>query len=114
MTAKRLQMTHGLTRPEGEAEASRRSMTYEGMAYFAATGPAGATCRGCSNWLTEGWRADKGAMKGGLKDSPCAAFQKMKPTRRPPKVPHSAPACKYFEPREQEVRMTAPPIEAKF
>jgi hypothetical protein len=113
MVATRINFSDHLTKPEGDLEAQRRASTYAGMAYFAGTGQPGQTCRGCTHWLTEGWKPDKKHMKGTLKDSPCEVYVNMKPGRNPPKVPHNAWACKYFEPREQPVRIHAPDLGAK-
>ncbi len=109
--ASKIAFSDYLTRPEGDDESRRRAMTYVGMAHFAGSGPPGQTCRGCEHWLTNGWHADKMSHRGALKDSVCDAYVRMKgkaASKSTPKVPHSAWACRYFEPREQPVRLHAP------
>lgn len=73
--------------------ASKRKRTPPGMAFWAGTGPAGATCRGCEKWDSLGYYADCGL----LKDSPCAKYRSMMNGTQGDKLPHFTPACKYFE-----------------
>jgi hypothetical protein len=59
--------------------------SYEGMAHFAGSGPAGARCSGCKHWRG-----------GGLDNRACQQFVTMTGVRSK-LIPGSALACKYFE-----------------
>jgi hypothetical protein len=60
--------------------------TYEGQAFFAATGPSGAECGGCSLFMRD---------RGGGR---CAQFVRL--TGKQGKTfPSYAPACKYYQTR---------------
>ena len=64
--------------------------SHEGMAHFAATGPAGKYCADCGFW--------RGYIKpssGHTMDGQCAKFQLMTGTRGL-NIPGAAASCKYF------------------
>lgn len=80
-----------LTEPDQDL-AEKRRRTPPGMAFWAGTGPAGATCRGCQFWLSDGYLADCGL----LKDSICGKYRSMMNGEAGAKLSHYTPACKYF------------------
>jgi hypothetical protein len=73
--------------------------TFPGMAHFAGTGPAGLSCRVCTNWSigSQDWYASGGKHGGAPKPRGCRAFSKFTMGRDGAKVPHDAKACKHFE-----------------
>jgi hypothetical protein len=82
-------MTH--TKNEaGLAGAEQLSLTYEGQAHFASTGPAGARCLGCTYWATGRGRALK---------RPCRKFSATTGVTTK-LVPGSALTCRHFEEKE--------------
>jgi hypothetical protein len=97
-----------LTEPRGQSFASQVAQTHPGMAHFAGTGPAGLSCRSCTNWqpFTPDWYGTNGKHKGQPKPQPCRAYTKYTMGQIGPKVPHDARACKHFEQatKPQELR----------
>jgi hypothetical protein len=65
--------------------------TFCGQAHFAGSGPPLRHCAQCSYWLG----------KPGGKAAVCAKFLQLMSLSKGPKVPASAPACKYFAQREE-------------
>jgi hypothetical protein len=81
-------------------EMARR--TFQGMAYFAGTGPQGSTCRECKFWLYLGHHYSNTSQHvGAPKPARCEKFSEMKQGDRGAAVPHQARACKYFSPDEK-------------
>lgn len=93
-----------LTDPTGIAD--KVAMTHEGMAHFAGTGPAGATCRHCQHWNDGKNRSLKSGAAGiALSGSaPCRKFHELVPGKRRPPVPGHAVACKWFVAYVQQYR----------
>ena len=102
-----LKLTPRLTRDPVRDAAST---TYQGMAHFAGTGPAGKTCRECRFWRpTAGPASHQYGLQGSkhgrqLKEHCCFKFRALTGAYGP-KIPHKVRACKYFEPAEK-----TPPI----
>lgn len=71
--------------------------THEGMAHWAGSGPAGATCRMCKHWNYRGYKKDPGFGRPELKDATCGRFISMCARSKGLPIPHNADACKYFE-----------------
>jgi hypothetical protein len=71
-----------LTEPDLDF-ARKRKDTFEGMAFWASTGPAGKTCRGCMHWKSDGY-------------SPCGKYKSLMHGQDGGRVPHYAKSCKYF------------------
>lgn len=78
--------------------------SHPGMAYFANTGPAGATCRECIFWgavFNPSRQYDytsKTGIKGGeIKPHACERYRQLMNGQIGPRVPQDARACKYFE-----------------
>lgn len=68
-----------------------RASTYPGMASWAIP-DSGRTCRECGNWMFNGHLGD-----GRLRDAPCRKYQQlMHMGKKTPRVPHYAPACRFF------------------
>lgn len=88
--AEDLRLTHIHTNVT--AEQTRK--THAGMMHWAGTGPKGKTCRECRHWKGENGERYSGS--GELKPAPCRLYA-ARMIGKPPKVPHSAAACKYFE-----------------
>jgi len=72
----RLTLTPNLTSGHSDELAQQIRATYEGQAYFANTGPFGATCHEC-----------------------CAKYHALT-GKHGAVVPATAPACRYFERKE--------------
>ena len=88
----RVKIDRDLTLLYGVEFQEQLSLTYEGQAHFAATGPAGTRCRDCAFW---------GDGEGRALSRPCRKFIAM--TRvRTKRVPGSALACRYFEKRNSQ------------
>lgn len=102
-----LNIGFNLTNPEGDREFQKRAATHVGMAHFAGSGPAGATCRHCVHWQHADWHSNSGKHGGAPKDSACAEHRRLS-ANPGAKVPHSAMACKYFGEREQPVPLRRP------
>lgn len=78
--------------------------THPGMAHFAGTGPAGATCRECvffgASFNTAGrfnYSSKTGGKGGQIKPHPCEKFRQMMNGKVGNGVPEDASACKYFD-----------------
>jgi hypothetical protein len=85
--------TSHLTAANSELE-KQRAKTHAGMAHFASTRPDNATCRECLSWCIN--QSKPYARTGELKPQPCAKFAALTGAAGP-RVPPTAPACKYFE-----------------
>lgn len=81
-----------LTEPDMDF-AKRRKDTFSGMAFWASTGPADKTCRGCIHWSADGYMAGSGL----LRDSLCTKYRALMHGQEGGRIPHYAKACKYFE-----------------
>ena len=68
-----------------------------GMAHFAGTGPAGATCKTCAHLGYERLTPSLLAKHFGG----CAKFRKLTGRHGPRAIPPSTPACRYFEQRAE-------------
>lgn len=95
--------TPHLTEPDADL-AEKRRRTKPGMAFWAGTGPAGKTCRGCKNWHSDGYLVASLL----LKDSICDKFKSMMNGEAGPALPHYTISCKYFEPAEKERPISKP------
>lgn len=88
---------------------AKRRQTYPGMAHFAGSGPTGKTCRGCLEWTgcgeQTGYYSKNGRHGGGLKPRPCAKYKSLMDSIGPG-VPHTAPACKYFNENQSPPSLT--------
>jgi hypothetical protein len=73
----------------GETFLEKLSLTYEGQAHFASTGPAWARCQGCIYW---------GDGQGKALSRPCRKFGTMTGVTTK-LVPGTALACRHFEKR---------------
>jgi len=91
--SERLQLTQGLRRDPIDKLAEQ---SYEGMAYFAGTGPK-ATCIDCKCW------GDGTGKKQRTKQRACSRFVAITGMGSQ-RVPGDAAACKYFEPTEAQKR----------
>jgi hypothetical protein len=91
-TPRRLSVDWNSTPLHGEEFRERLSLTYEGQAHFALTGPAGAHCRSCAHW-GEGW--------GKALSRPCRKFSAMTGVTTK-LVPGTALACRHFEKRKEQ------------
>lgn len=72
--------------------------SYPGMAHFALTGPANATCRECI-FFEHGphdYRAKNGKWPGLIEAATCKKYR-MITLQYGAKIPDDAPACKYFD-----------------
>lgn len=89
-----------LTIVDPKTETARRR-TWPGMAHWAATGPAGKTCRECIFWTDcggqAGYYARRGMSGGGLKPRSCKKHQELMRGEVGNRVPHHVESCKYFE-----------------
>lgn len=100
-----------LTTGDEAREAQIRS-TFPGMAHIGGTGPADKTCRECQRWTEDAYGKRQPAEYNQihtLKGATCGRFIAMMGRvlqGSPPKVPHDAAACQFFEPAEH-----APPIK---
>lgn len=83
--------TDHLTEPNPDL-ADKRARTPPGMAFWAGTGPANTTCRGCQHWRSGGYLIGTGM----LMDSPCGKYESMMNGETGPRLPHFTPSCKYF------------------
>ena len=63
------------------------SISYQGMAHFAGSGPSGARCRGCAHW---------GERHSAALSRPCRKFTALTGVKSK-QVPGSARACRHFE-----------------
>lgn len=99
------QISLHLTEPD-LAFAKQRKETFSGMAFWAGTGPAGRSCRGCAHWRADGYMASSGL----LKDSICGKYKALTHGTEGLRVPHYAKACKYFE-EATEVRPLEKPSD---
>jgi hypothetical protein len=88
----RMKIDRDLTLLYGVEFQERLSLTYEGQAHFASTGPVGARCCGCTYW---------GDGQGRAVNRPCRKFSAMTGVGSKP-VPGSALACRHFEKRKQQ------------
>jgi hypothetical protein len=86
----RMKIDRDLTLLYGVEFQEQLSLTYEGQAHFASTGPAGARCLGCTYW---------GEGQGRAFNRPCRKFNAMTGVTSKP-VPGSALACRHFEKRK--------------
>jgi hypothetical protein len=79
---------------------SKRNNTHPGMAHFAASGPAGKSCRECEHWtgcgLEKGHYAKNGKHGGVLKPRACAKYRELMGGEIGPAIPYTAMSCKYF------------------
>jgi hypothetical protein len=87
-----------LTAPNIELEKAEQR-TVPGMAFWAGTGPAKATCGKCANYgyYYEDSRNDRKHRAHG-----CALYWKQMKKHGERSIPESTAACKYFEPLIQE------------
>ena len=69
---------------------AEQALTKAGQAHLAIVGET-RTCAGCRHWLASSPRA---------REAICAKARATTSLTRPPKVPHNATICKYFEARE--------------
>ncbi|ACL60615.1 hypothetical protein [Methylobacterium nodulans] len=93
-------LTPGLHRGD-QPVAQLAARTHKGQAHFAGTGPAGKQCRQCARWMFVGqWRH-------GPAPSPCGKYRELMRQKGKP-VPYGAAACKFFEPRAQEIPLAKP------
>jgi len=79
---------------------NQRGRTVAGMAHFAGTGPANATCRECVHWTGCGESTGYAAKKiggGQIKPRACAQFKSMMRGQIGGKIPYDVAACKYFD-----------------
>jgi hypothetical protein len=100
--AKRLRLTPSLTRGYSDEIERQLAVTYEGMAFFADTGPFGETCGNCSffgYYKVEHNLA--GAVVSSVRVRGCAKFKQLTGKNGPP-IPAGAAACKYFERKESD------------
>jgi len=81
-----------LTEPDMDF-AKKRKDTFPGMAFWASTGPADKTCRGCRFWAADGYMAGSGL----LRDSLCTKYRALMHGQEGGRIPHYAKACKYFD-----------------
>jgi hypothetical protein len=90
--------------------------TYEGMAHFAGTGPAGKTCRMCKFWCPPagarthlyGSQSSKNGTR--LKSHSCLKHRQLGGTSKEG-VPPETSACKYFESAPNPPPLFAPRCE---
>ena len=98
--AKRLKLTPSLTRGYSDEIERQLVVTYEGMAFFADSGPAGETCRNC---LFFGYFKSvynkAGVVARSVRTRGCAKYRQLTGKNGPP-IPASAASCKYFERKE--------------
>ena len=85
-----LRLHPNLVRDRGEARTYLAS--HQGMAFFAASGPAGQVCGRCQYWLG----------KPDSKAAICVKYKTLMSGREGPKVPADADACKYFEEMKED------------
>ena len=92
-----MRATLGLNREGQEEVIGLLSQTHQGMAHFAGTGPAGATCRECKFWQHQKtWSSETGKGHGAPMPARCMRYQQL--MHEPGKmVPHDARACKHFD-----------------
>ena len=92
-----LHKTPGLTRFEVDRLAEK---THTGMAHFAGTGPAGASCVDCIFFnKTRSRKAKVGLFSRPLSAGRCAKHTELMGGKEGPAFPGAAPACRYFEVR---------------
>lgn len=72
-------------------------MSVPGMAHFAGTGPAGATCRECIFWNhgPHDYRAKNGKHRGLIEPATCKKFRQLT-HHEGAKIRDDLSACKYF------------------
>ena len=99
--------TDALTDIYGFQTTKQVNSSYDGMAHFAGTGPAGRTCRECVFWARQGGVKTSFARLGGeLLPRRCRKFRKLTMGRVVNTgVPHQAEACRHFE-----ANQCAPPV----
>jgi hypothetical protein len=98
-----MQNTPYLT-PGHEPELTRQiKQTVRGMAHFAGTGPAGATCGQCDHlgYVQQIYNA-AGDVTHTRHSGGCAKFFHLTQSGGPA-VPRTTPACRHFEPRADNV-----------
>ena len=96
----RLTLTPNLTSGHSDELAQQIRATYEGQAYFANTGPFGATCHECIFWGYYQQRRDRAgnSTKTTFRNG-CAKYHALT-GKHGAVVPATAPACRYFERKE--------------
>ena len=84
--------TSGLVKTNDPFQANA-SITHEGMASWAATGPAGRSCRDCASFGTgKQGRPDKPTTKSG-----CRKWLELMNAKAAKTFPADTRACRYFE-----------------
>lgn len=87
-----------------------RMRTWQGQAHWAGTGPDNTTCRFCQHWggaVRPEYYASTNMSRGSLKPMPCEMFRRLMQRNRDGKpIPHTAGACKYYEPAEKPPALT--------
>lgn len=78
--------------------------THRGQAHYACSGPPGRTCRECVFWQFE----KRWSLKTGPQPAKCAKHRELMRGIWGQKVPHSAGACRHFEPRDKEIPLFKP------
>jgi len=96
-----LKTTPNLTTGFAAELADNIRWTHSGQAFWAGTGPAGATCGDCIFWgYSQVIRSADGNAVGTKKSCGCAKFHQLT-GKHGPAIPDSALACKYFENADQ-------------
>lgn len=87
-----------LTNPN-PALAEQQRASFPGMAHWALTGPAGATCRECRFFEhRDRYSSSTTGFKGGeLRAAPCAKFRSLMNGKQGAAVPNTAAACRHFD-----------------
>jgi hypothetical protein len=97
----RLNLAPGLTRGHSEALEHQISTTHIGQAYFANTGPFGATCGECEylGYFRQHFNSAGDNVKA-THHGGCEKFHELT-GKHGPVVPAHAAACRYFERKEK-------------
>ena len=94
--AKRLKLTPCLTKGYSDQVEHQLATTYEGMAFFANSGPVGETCGNCLFYgYFKSVYNQAGVVASSVRTRGCAKYQQLTGKNGPP-IPASAAACRYF------------------
>lgn len=98
--ARKLQLTPSRTKGYSDVLEHQIATTYEGMAFFANSGPFGETCGNC---LFFGYYKtmynQAGTAVSSVRTRGCAKYKQLMGKNGPP-IPASAAACRYFAHKE--------------